>query len=102
MSNNTIELNFLGKDYEFNCPIDQQAQLRQAAAVLDEKMKMISAHTNASREAIILMAALNLSFELQSNCPADEPTHSATELAQLAEINRRVSSLIENIGVAKR
>ena len=113
-SSNTIELHFLGRDYEFNCPDHQREALTLAAAKLDQRMLKIQSNTNASREAIMLMAALNLSFELETVNRTPAPSHLATiaeptspqinlsdsnreSLVELAERLHALSSLIGDI-----
>ncbi|WP_020410692.1 cell division protein ZapA [Hahella ganghwensis] len=67
MSNppNTVSVNILEKEYLVACPTEAQAQLEQAARVLDKKMKEIRASGKVyGTERIAVMAALNLTHDL--------------------------------------
>ncbi|MEQ3697521.1 MAG: cell division protein ZapA [Pseudomonadales bacterium] len=114
-SSNTIQLTFLEREYEFNCPNEQREMLTQAAEKLNQRMTEIHQNTTASRESVILMAALNLSFELETlnqsstakqsedkQAAASSLPHSAerneTDRAALAEIAERLHSLSSMIG----
>jgi len=100
--NNTIELEFLGRNYEFNCPPNQKEKLTTAAKMLELIMQNIKNNTNADRESIMLMAALNLSFDLHASCSENNTfDQTINELqAEITALNQRVELLLENIGVA--
>jgi len=106
MANSTVHLSFLGREYEFNCPLDKKAQLRLAADDLESQLQEIHNSTNASREQVILMAALNLSFsalssepELKSE-PEKRPATGHDYDQRIDELNKRVQTLIKLIGEA--
>ena len=68
MSNspNTVSVNILDKDYLVACPPDAREQLEKAARTLDQKMKEIRAGGKIyGLERIAVMAALNLTYDLQ-------------------------------------
>lgn len=111
-SSNTIQLTFLEREYEFNCPNEQREMLARAADKLNQRMTEIHENTTASRESVILMAALNLSFELEAqsqsqlaqsrddHSPSSTASSTKTELDQaaLVEIAERLHSLSSMIG----
>lgn len=114
-SNNTLQLTFLEREYEFNCPAEQREMLTQAAEKLNQRMTEIHQNTTASRESVMLMAALNLSFELETlnlssakqqsdNNQVAEPSLPASnestdiDRAALVEITKRLNSLSAMIG----
>ncbi|WP_420588982.1 cell division protein ZapA [Bacterioplanoides sp.] len=65
----TLELNILDRDYRVNCPDGAEAQLKDAARYLNEKMVEIkNASSTAGKvlgtDRIAVIAALNLAHEL--------------------------------------
>lgn len=64
----TITVNLLDKDYQVACPPNEQEALLKAARSLDARLREISQGANiVGLERIAIMAALNLSYELQSS-----------------------------------
>ncbi len=65
MSNETVVVKILDKDYQVACPRDERQALIESAHLLDERMKAIrSTGAVIGLERIAVMAALNLSHEL--------------------------------------
>lgn len=65
---NTVEVRILDKDYLVACPPEQQGALKRAADHLDTKVREIRASGKIhGTERIIVMAALNLTYELMQN-----------------------------------
>lgn len=65
----TLELNILDRDYRVNCPDGAEADLRDAARFLNEKMAEIkTASSNAGKvlgtDRIAVIAALNITHDL--------------------------------------
>ena len=65
----TLELNILDRDYRVNCPDGAEAQLKDAARYLNEKMVEIkNASSSAGKvlgtDRIAVIAALNITHEL--------------------------------------
>ena len=55
----------LDREYQFMCAPEERAALREAAELLDARMRDIKAQGNLmALERIAVMAALNISFEL--------------------------------------
>lgn len=65
--NQTITVNLLDKDYQIACPLDEQEALYRAARSLNARLRAIRDGGNVvGLERIAIMAALNLSYELQA------------------------------------
>lgn len=64
--NQTISVSLLDKEYKIACPADEQEALYRAARSLDARLRAIrdGGHV-VGLERIAIMAALNLSYELQ-------------------------------------
>lgn len=81
MSNQTISVRILDKDYQVACPEEERRALIESAQMLDERMRMIkNSGSVIGLERIAVMVALNLSHELLmaqtegSNASADSHT----------------------------
>jgi cell division protein ZapA len=65
MSNNTVNIRILDKEYQVNCPPDEQAALLRSSQLLDERMRDIRKSGYViGLERIAVMAALNLTYDL--------------------------------------
>jgi cell division protein ZapA len=61
----TLEVSILGRDYRVACKESERAELLQAVALLDKRMREIrDAGKVAGSERIAVMAALNMAHEL--------------------------------------
>jgi cell division protein ZapA len=61
----TLEVSILGRDYRVACRESERAELLQAVAFLDKRMREIrDAGKVAGSERIAVMAALNMAHEL--------------------------------------
>jgi cell division protein ZapA len=77
VSNETVIVKLLDKEYQVACPPGQQAALSQSASYLDKQMRNIRANGKViGLERIAVMAALNISNELlqQDAAPNEEDT----------------------------
>ena len=63
--NNTVNIQILDKDYQVNCPPEEQSALIRSSQLLDARMREIrkSGHV-IGLERIAVMAALNLTYDL--------------------------------------
>jgi len=63
--NNTVNIQILDKDYQVNCPPEEQSALIRSSQLLDARMREIrkSGHV-IGLERIAMMAALNLTYDL--------------------------------------
>lgn len=63
----TVTVTLLDRDYQIACPPDERAALERAARSLDGRLRAIRDGGNVvGLERIVIMAALNLSYELQA------------------------------------
>ena len=85
----TIVVQIMGKDYQINCPLDEEDSLIKAAHHLNDKMRDIRNSANTiGLERIAVMAALNLSHELlavQDQAAAPEFQERLQNLLSLVE-----------------
>ena len=63
MENNTVTVQILGRDYRLKSN-NEPEQMQRAAAYLDRKMRELNASGLTSREAVSVMAALQIADEL--------------------------------------
>lgn len=86
MSNETVFVKILDKEYQVACPREERQALQQSAQLLDERMKAIR-NTGAviGLERIAVMAALNLSHELLQAKIGSTSAPSENELRRLNE-----------------
>lgn len=83
MSNETVYVKILDKDYQVACPSNERNALVQSAQILDERMRMIKDTGSViGLERIAVMAALNLSHELLQAQSGASPSSSNTETLQ--------------------
>jgi cell division protein ZapA len=62
----TLDVSLLGHDYKVACKEGEEAELREAVAFLDARMREIRDSTKVhSTERIAVMAALNLAHEFR-------------------------------------
>ncbi len=82
----SLDVNILDREFRVACPDDERAELLDAVAYLDKKMREIrDAGKIASVERIAIMAALNIAHELL--------TTKVGGGFDLAELKRRMQSM---------
>ena len=97
MSNDTVIVKLLDKDYQVTCPPGQQAALTQSANYLDKQMRNIRANGKViGLERIAVMAALNISNELLQNGGAtdDKTAESSSGNQQLKGLNDKIDEAL--------
>lgn len=63
----TVTVTLLDRDYQIACPPEERQALERAARSLDGRLRAIRDGGNVvGLERIVVMAALNLSYELQT------------------------------------
>ena len=78
MSDNTLKVKILDKDYLVSCPDDKKQALTTAADHLDSKMRDIrSSGKVLGTERIAVMAALNVTYELLESSKGSSSDQSA-------------------------
>ena len=96
MSNETVIVKLLDKEYQVACPPGQQQALTQSTNYLDQQMRSIRANGKViGLERIAVMAALNISNELIQQGPrAEDDTELAPNNAQLKNLNDRLDEAL--------
>lgn len=85
MSNDTVIVQIMGKEYQVACPAGQQDALRHSASYLDEQMNNIRRHGKVlGLERIAVMAALNITHELLQS----DDSNTTASKSQIDEFNR--------------
>jgi len=91
MTSETLQVHILGKDYQVACPPNERDALLEAAAELDRRMRDIRQQSSViGVERIAIMAALNLSHELNQNKQAA----NNNEQHYLDEIHQRLDKIL--------
>ncbi len=93
MSNNTVNIRILDKDYQVNCPPEEQNSLIRSSQLLDARMREIrkSGHV-IGLERIAVMAALNLTYDLLMM--ESRANHSDELNQELARIDAKLDNAL--------
>jgi len=93
----TLDVSLLGRDYKIACKPGEEAELREAVAFLDRRMRDIrESSKTTSTERIAVMAALNLAHEfLRARTQPTAGTDSAPPAAIIdpAAVRRRIANM---------
>jgi len=93
----TLDVSLLGRDYKVACKPGEEAELRDAVAFLDRRMRDIrEGSKTSSTERIAVMAALNLAHEFQrARMQPMAGTDSAAPAARIdpAAVRRRIANM---------
>lgn len=97
MSSQAVEVEILGKLTRVNCPVGQEASLRQAAKDLDERLKEMTERTKVSNtEKLLTIAALNVCYELQQTRQAENSTQEQIE-KRIEQLTASLDDALKNI-----
>lgn len=95
MSQDTVNIRILDKEYQVSCPPDERNALLQAAKSLDERVRTIRNSGGViGLERIAIMAALNLTYELskvEGQTVSDGLSQQAIE-----KLDNKVSAALQN------
>lgn len=95
MSQDTVNIRILDKEYQVSCPPDERNALLQAAKSLDERVRTIRNSGGViGLERIAIMAALNLTYELskvEGQAVSDGLSQQAIE-----KLDNKVSAALQN------
>ena len=97
---NTVNIRILDKEYQVNCPPEEQSALIQSSQVLDQRMREIRKSGSViGLERMAVMAALNLTYDLlQAESRAHDSKALDSELASLdAKLTRALESLQKSL-----
>jgi len=88
--NETISVSILDRDYQFTCEPAERAALREAAELLDGRMREIKATGNLmTLERVAVMTALNMSDEILKLRKAG--------VQRTEQVDRRIRLLAEQV-----
>lgn len=92
----TITVNLLDKDYQIACPQDEQEALYRAARSLNARLRAIrDGGSVVGLERIAIMAALNLSYELQA--ANERSATSGLDEDRLLSLSEKVERALEQL-----
>ena len=95
MSGNQETIRLLDKEYTVACPDDERNGLLESARLLDSKMREIRDGGKVlGSERIVVMAALNIIFELLQEKQSDSSGNQEFEL-RLKLIQDKIASALE-------
>lgn len=98
MSQNTVIVRIMDKEYQVTCPPGQEAGLHQAAAKLDKQMREIRTSGKViGLERIAVMVALNNTYELLQGGGGAEPGPSKTQNDALKRVNDKVEDALHRL-----
>lgn len=97
----TLDVSLLGRDYKVACKESERAELTEAVALLDRRMREIREGGKvAGVERVAVMAALNLAHDLlrerrapRAGAVAAQPDVSAPASVDDAPLRRRIESM---------
>ena len=99
MSNDTVFVKILDKEYQVACPREERQALIESAHLLDERMKAIrSTGAIIGLERIAVMAALNLSHELLQARQAGNNGGATVSQVDLLRLNEKLDRSLANLG----
>ena len=92
----TVFVKILEKEYQVACPPEEVNALQQAARDLDQRMRSIRSNSSViGLERIAVMAALNLSHELQQ---AREQARSNTgDSDSIKRLSEKIETALANL-----
>jgi cell division protein ZapA len=97
----TLDVSLLGRDYKVACKEHERAELTEAVALLDRRMRDIrDAGKIAGTERIAVMAALNLAHELLRARKVESTSSTSTGAIDVGNARRRIASMHQAIDQA--
>jgi cell division protein ZapA len=105
----TLDVSLLGRDFKVACKESERAELADAVALLDRRMREIREGGKiAGAERIAVMAALNLAHELlrerrqaRPTAPSAQPSSTASGSAvDDAALRRRIEAMHSALDIA--
>ena len=93
----TLDVSLLGHDYKVACKEGEEAELKEAVAFLDARMREIRDSTKIhSTERIAVMAALNLAHEFRRGrgaSPGEPATQQVPAKVDAPAARRRIAGM---------
>lgn len=94
MSNQTVTVRILDKEYQVACPPEERSALIQSAELLDARMRAIkNTGSVIGLERIAVMVALNLSHELLQ-AKSQETAKPVADKAALRRLQDKIESAL--------
>ncbi|MDO9243087.1 MAG: cell division protein ZapA [Rhodocyclaceae bacterium] len=75
----TLDIKLQGREYRVACAPEEFDALTAAAALLDTRMSEIARTTRSTGERLVVVAALNLAYELNAARQGDTPQPAGAE-----------------------
>ncbi len=96
MSNETVHVRILDKEYQVACPPEERSALLESAQILDERMRMIKRGGGVmGLERIAVMAALNLSHELLQ--ARSTSTANGVDTESLSRMQNKIEAQLDKL-----
>ena len=96
MSDKTVDIHILDKDYQVSCHIEESEALLCSAKKLNSQMQNIRNTGNViGVERIAVMAALNLTYEISKVEKKLSSEDSTNKIMQ--NIDRKITTALENL-----
>jgi cell division protein ZapA len=90
----TLDVSLLGRGYRVACREGEQAELRDAVAFLETRMREIrDGSKSSSVERIAVMAALNLAHDFQRARAAPPAAPATAESIDVPALRRRIAGM---------
>ena len=90
----TLDVSLLGRGYKIACREGEQAELKDAVAFLESRMREIrDASKSSSVERIAVMAALNLAHDFQRERAAPPAAPVTPESIDVSALRRRIAGM---------
>ena len=93
----TLDVTLLGHEYKVGCKEGEEAELKEAVAFLDARMREIRESTKIhSTERIAVMAALNLAHEFRRGSaatPGGDGAHEGSAKIDAPAARRKIASM---------
>lgn len=92
----TVQIKILDKDYGVACSPEEEAELRDSAKLLDERMREIRRSGKiVGTERIAVMAALNIAHDLV-RAQTELKQHDQITEKHLSRINEKIEQVLAN------
>jgi cell division protein ZapA len=96
VSDKTVDIHILDKDYQVSCPVEESEALLSSAKKLNSQMQNIRNTGNViGVERIAVMAALNLTYEISKIEKKLSSEESPNKVIQ--NIDRKITIALENL-----
>lgn len=96
MSQQTVNIRILDKEYQVSCPPEERHALLDSAKALDEQMRTIrNSGSVIGLERIAVMAALNLTYELSKMKEQEADQSESDDL--ISRLDKKISAALHSL-----